>query len=129
MVALPVKVIGAVAVPLHNTCALIGPSVGTGNTSIVNSSGIPEQVRPALVNCGVTLTLALPTEGKLFCVTKELMLPVPELAKPMVLFELDQIKLFAFPEKSTAGELLCAQSIWSATGVIVGVGFTVIEKS
>ena len=61
---------------------------------------------PAFVNCGVTLTLALMTEGKLFCVTNELMLPVPELAKPIVLFEFDQMKLFAFPEKSMAGELL-----------------------
>ena len=73
--------------------------------------------------------LAESTEGKAFCVTKELIFPKPVALKPIAVLVLVHSKLVAFPEKSIAGEFDWAHSTWSGTGLIVGVGFTVMEKS
>ena len=45
-------------VPLHNTCGLVGFTCGVGFTTTVNVIGSPIQLTPALVNVGVTITVA-----------------------------------------------------------------------
>ena len=81
-----VNVTAAVALPLHSTWlpGSGGLITGVGFTVIVNVTGLPVQLTPALVNVGVTVTVA--TTGALvgFVATKAPILPMPLEARPML---------------------------------------------
>ena len=77
-------------------------AVGVGLTVIVNVFCGPGHVVPALVYCGVTVTVATTGEVPELAAVKALIVPVPEAANPMegVLFA--QVYEVAVPEKEIA---------------------------
>lgn len=68
---------------------------GNGYTVIVKVVLAPVQVVPPVVNCGVTVMVAVCTDVVEFKVTKAGMLPVPEAAKPID--ELLLVQLYTVP--------------------------------
>ena len=66
-------------------------AVGTGFTVMVIDAEVPVQVRPALVNSGVTVMVALTGALVVLATVKDVMSPVPLAASPMEVFELTQL--------------------------------------
>jgi len=104
---LDVQALLAAAVPEPVSCdvvfghrTVLPVTVGNGFTVRVKFTGVPEQ----FPNDGVTVTVAVPEPP-----TKGAMLPVPLAASPMLVLELDQLKVApAVPEKLMAVALFPA---------------------
>jgi hypothetical protein len=87
------KLIGAVDEPLHNTWlpGNGGFITGVGLTVIVNVTGVPLQLTPALVYVGVTVIVATTGKGPLLTAMKAGILPKPPAFKPILVVLLLQL--------------------------------------
>ena len=87
-----VKFTAAVAVLLHTTWLAGWLTDAVGFTVMVNVTGVPVHVTPALVYDGVTTIVATAGAVPAFTPTKEAMLPLPDATgKPIVVLELVQL--------------------------------------
>jgi hypothetical protein len=81
----------AVEAPLQSTWLATAFTVGVGFTVIVNVTGAPVQVTPALVYEGVTVTVAAIGAAVVFTAAKLAIFPVPLTANPMEVVLLVQL--------------------------------------
>ena len=79
----PVKVTADALVPLHTVWLATAATVGVGFTTMVKLAGVPVQP-PA---DGVTVTVDVPAP----LVTKDAMLPEPDVARPVAVLEFVQV--------------------------------------
>ena len=86
-----VKFTAAVDWPAHSVWLGCWFTIGVGFTVMVNVIGVPVQVTPALVNCGVTVIVA--TSGALVALValNAAMSPVPAGASPIAVLLLVQL--------------------------------------
>ena len=126
----PVNVTAVVGAPLQTDWLLTGSTFGVGFTVMVKLISGPVQLTPLLVNTGVTVMVATTGAVPLLIAVNDAMLPLPDAARPIVGTLFVQLKVVPVTGlvKFTAvvGELL--QTTWLATGLAVGVGFTVMVK-
>ena len=129
---LPIKFTAAVDDPTHKTWFATGLTVGVGLTVIVKLCAVPVQVIPAVVYCGVTVTIAIIGDRPVFTAMKLGILPVPLAANPIDGALLVHVNVNA-PVGPVVGlvKLIAAvgvplQTIWLATGFTTGLGFTVM---
>jgi hypothetical protein len=88
----PLKVTALELAPLHFTWSEGSETVGVGFTVIVKLCGVPSQVTPPPVKCGVTVIVELIAALVELVVVKAAMFPVPELVEsPIEVFELVQV--------------------------------------
>lgn len=124
----PVKFTGAVAAPLHTTCGCTAFTVGTGFTVMVKVCGVPVQVPPPLVYVGVTVIVPV-IGAAVVLVAVKFRLPVPLAAKPMAVLLL--VQLYTVPGTVPLKAWVTVAPVhttWLATGLTVGIGFTVMVK-
>ena len=118
-----------VAAPLH-TVWLATFTVGVGLTVMVNVIGVPGQVMPALVYCGVTVMLATIGALEEFVALNAGRLPDPTPLNPMLGSLLVQSNEMDPPvvgdTKFTAVVKPPSQTTWLATAFTVGVGLTMM---
>jgi hypothetical protein len=126
----PLNVTALEFVPLHFTWSEGSETVGVGFTVMVKLCGVPSQVTPPPVKCGVTVIVELIAALVEFEVVKAAISPVPLAAKvPMAVLELVQeYEVAPLPENVTALVLVPAHFTWSAGSLTTGVGFTVMVK-
>jgi len=79
-------------------------TVGMGFTVMVNEEGVPVQVTAPLVNCGVSVMVAVMGALVVLVVTKAAILPVPLAPSPMSGLSFTQLKTVpgTNPEKETS---------------------------
>ena len=127
-VTAPAKVTAAVAAPLHTVWFAGCVTVGVGFTVIVNVIGVPGQPFAT----GVTVIVATTGTIPALVAVKLAILPVPEAARPIlgVLF----VQLYTVPAtefvvlNTTAFVAEPLHTTWLDTGLMIGVGLTVIVK-
>ena len=96
---------------------------------IVNVAVLPLQEILLFVYIGVTVTVLINGRLPLFIAVNAGILPFPELARLIPLCELVQLYDVPVPVNRIAPVLALLQITWLLTWLLVGVGFTVIEKS
>jgi hypothetical protein len=96
-----VKVVAGTVTPLQYVAFGTALTVGIGLTVILKLAGVPTQE----LADGVTVTIPVTGEAPVLLEVKEAMFPSPEAPKPIVAFELVQLKLVpvTLPEKVVAG--------------------------
>jgi len=99
-----------------------------GFTVMVNEVGVPLQVTAPLVNCGVTVMVAVMGALVVLVVTKEAILPIPLAPSPMAGLSFTQLKTVpgTNPEKVTSEVEEPTQITCPITLSTVGMGLTVM---
>jgi len=97
-------------------------------TVMVNKVGVPVQVAAPLVNCGVTVMVAVTGALVVLVAVKAAMSPEPVAASPMEISELTQLYTVpaTLPENETPKVEVLWHKTWLGTALTVGMGFTVM---
>jgi hypothetical protein len=121
----PVKLIAAVATPVHSVWFGTAPTLAVGLTVIVNVTGVPLQ--PVPVTIGVTVIVAVTGTLLVFTAVKLGMLPVPDAASPMLGVLFVQLKLVPATGlvKLTAVVAAPLHNTWLVGVFTLGVGLMV----
>ena len=126
----PLKLIAFVAALAQSTWFAWPFTFGVGLTVIVKLTGVPVQVRPPLVNVGVTVIVATCGTAVLLIAWNELILPVPVAPRPILVLLLVQVYtvFVTGPLIVTAAVFDPLHKVWFVIPFTLGVGFTVIVK-
>ena len=95
---------------------------------MVNVTGVPVQVVPALVKVGVTVMVAVTGADPRLTAVKAAIFPEPLAAKPMLVVLFVQVYTVPVtgPVMVTAAVVAPLHKTWFTIGVTAGVGFTVM---
>lgn len=124
----------AVLLPLHKVWLATWFTVGVGFTVIVKVCELPVQVIPALVYTAVTVISAVTGDKPVFTAVKLGIGPLPVAARPM-----EGALLVHWNDTDPVGPVVGLVKLiavvgdplhtnWPATGLTIGVGFTVMVK-
>ena len=97
---------------------------------IVKVSGVPVHVTPPLVYVGVTMMVSITGTLSVFIAMNDVISLEPLVARPIVPLEPVQLYIVPItgPPKAILTVALILHTAWLLTGLIVGVGFTVMIK-
>lgn len=116
------------AVLLQIEIGFIGRRFGEGFTVMLKFCGLPEQVTPEPVNCGVTTILEITADELAFMALKGSIFPVPVAFNPMDVWLFVQLYEVPVPTKLTIAVGKPLQTTWSKGAFTAGVGLTVNTK-
>lgn len=96
---------------------------------MVNGVAAPGHETPALVKVGVTEMFPMIGTAPLFCAGKTGTSPVPKAPRPIFWLLFVQAYVVPFPLKVTKLELVPLQKVRFDSGLVIGIGFTVMVNT